>query len=76
VPEGGAAEALPESESPWQIVVDPPAPERIANPLARLLYQQSYAGGLPLPMGLQDRPALIAEIAAHRTAAVTSQLSV
>ena len=76
VPECGAAEALPESESPWQIVVDPPAPERIANPLARLLYQQSYAGGLPLPMGLQDRPALIAEIAAHRTAAVTSQLSV
>jgi hypothetical protein len=76
VPEGGAAEALPESESPWQIVVDPPAPERIANPLARLLYQQSYAGGLPLPMGLQDRPALIAEIAAHRTAATTSQLSV
>ncbi|HEX6606140.1 MAG TPA: hypothetical protein VF276_04420 [Chloroflexia bacterium] len=76
VPEGGAAEALPESEPPRQIVVDPPAPERIANPLARLLYQQSYAGGLPLPMGLQDRPALIDEIAAHRTAATTSQLSV
>ena len=76
VPEGGAAEALPESEPPWQIVVDPPAPERIANPLARLLYQQSYASGLPLPMGLQNRPALIAEIPAHRTAVTTSQLSV
>jgi hypothetical protein len=76
VPEGGATEATPESEPPWQIVVDPPAPQRIANPLARLLYQQSYAGGLPLPMGLQDRPALIAEIAAHRPAAATSQLSV
>jgi hypothetical protein len=76
VPEGVAAEAMPESETTWQIVVDPPAPERIANPLARMLYQQSYAGGLPLPTGLQDRPALIAEIAAHRTAATTSQLSV
>jgi hypothetical protein len=76
VPEGGAAEALPESEPPWQIVVDPPAPERIANPLARMLYQQSYAGGLPLAMGLQNRPALIAEIAARHTAAATSQLSV
>ena len=76
VPDGVAAEAAPESETTWQIVVDPPAPERIANPLARMLYQRSYAGGLPLPMGLQDRPALIAEIAAHRTAAVTSQLPV
>jgi hypothetical protein len=76
VPEGGAATAAPESDPTWQIVVDPPAPTRIANPLARMLYQQSYAGGLPLPTGLQDRPALIAEIAAHRAAAATSQLSV
>ncbi len=61
--------AEPEDAAPLQLRVHPPAPERIANPLLRLLYRQAYADGVPIYAGLQDRRALLAEIAAHTTAA-------
>ncbi len=54
-----------DEESVLHLGVDPPALERIPNPLVRLLLEQAHGGRVPLYPGLTDRADLLAAITAR-----------
>ncbi len=69
-PAGDPAPAVAQPDpidGPLYLHVEPPAPDRIAQPLVRLLYRQAYGNTLPLPAGLTGRTDLLAEIAARQS---------